>query len=132
MINIDTRPDLITILIELTNHNCTFYKENQVAIELPQFQNKTEDPWYGLTLVCKPNRLSIDVYICKDETNMNADAYIATFENLTSLDDLITRVIDTLKTCSTCNKEVKLSDLRVVGNKIMCSECCKNIRSKTI
>lgn len=129
MINIDTRPDLISLLMELNRYNCTSITENQILIEIPQFSHKL-DPWYGLILVCKPNRTSIEVYVCKDKNNAKTDAYVGCFENFKTLGDLIDQVIEDMKTCDNCGNVVELNDLFIHNNKIICVNCHKNIRSK--
>lgn len=128
MISIDTRPDLIKLLIELNHYNCKSVKDNQIIIEIPQFKNKTNDPWYGLVLVCKPNRTNIDMYISRDETGENI-VYVDSFDEVKSLDELITLTINKIKVCSKCSIIHELNDIVISGSKYMCIDCVNNIRS---
>lgn len=127
---IDTRPDLTTLLVELTRYHCTFGAENEIYIEIPQFKNKLNESWYGLMLVCKPNRTSIEVYICKSNPIDNQFAFIDSFEDIKSLDDLITKAIEKSKICSICGKTEPLNKVYIHNNKHICKNCYDNVRCK--
>ena len=130
MVSIDTRPDLIKLLIELNNYNCMFIEDDKIVIKIPQFANKKNDPWYGLSLICKPNRTTVEVYICKDEDKLDSNAYANSFDNVSSLDDLIMNIINSIKKCDICRKETELNDIYISDRKIICSECAKRARSR--
>ena len=127
---IDTRPDLAKLLLELNQYHCTFGLENQIFIEIPQFKNKSNEPWYGLMLICKPNRTSIEVYICKDNSPESKFVFIDSFDDIISLEDLISRSIEATKVCSLCGKSASLNNIYLHDSKHICKECNDKIRCK--
>lgn len=130
MIDIESRPDMAKILDELNNFNCYYPAEDQVVIAIPQFQNRAEEPWYGIALVCKPHTTYIDTYICYDGPPYGAQAYLDMFDTRKdTLETIISGSIKAAQTCISCNKIYPLNDIFIyhyTGH--VCKNCCDNNR----
>ena len=132
MVDIDSRPDLRYLLAELNNYKCDFVKDDQIVISIPQFQKKTNEEWYGLALVCRPEKTEIGVYICFDGPEYGAQSYIMTIDNKhhLQLSTIIDEALKTVTTCDVCKRKVELNRLYANANSHICEDCKKKIRGK--
>jgi hypothetical protein len=132
MVDLDSRPDLRYLLAELNNYKCDFVKDDQIVISIPQFQQKTNEEWYGIALVCRPGRTDIGVYVCFDGPEYGAQSYLTTIDNKhhLQLSTIIDEAIKEAKVCTGCKTSHDLNKMyqNVTGR--LCEECKKKIRSK--
>ena len=117
MIDIDSRPDLRSIIMELNNYIYSYGKDNQINIAIPKFQNKANEFWYGLTLSCRPNRTDINTYICASLNDEQNISYLKNFETKDiTLDKIINDSIQEAETCQICNKHYDIDKMEFFDN----------------
>ena len=130
MIDVESRPDLTKLLIELEQYGYKTGPNDTLYIPIPQFQRKT-DPWWGLALVCKPERTDIHSYICYDGPEAGPQCFLGVFNsNKVNLEIIIEESINMAKKCHKCRKYKELDDLFHSGNGHVCSDCFKKIRKQ--
>ena len=124
MLDIDTRPDLRTLMLELQQYNIDYIHEDQIIVPVPYFQRNSG--WYGISLSCRPNRQSVNVYICENKHD-GASSFLYTIDNITgiSLQDIIDESTKLAETCDKCKETYELEDMIIYNKLHVCPNCAK-------
>lgn len=121
MIDIDSRPDLNSLLIQLINYKCVYTDDDQIIIELPNFK------WYGIALNCM-NVSKISTYLVESKYSMGT-VYLKTFYKMNDLDTIINESIQEASICKKCGN---IEAETIVGPNILCKQCAAKIRQNKI
>lgn len=118
MVDIDSRPDLTSLLVQLSDYDCIYTEDDQIIVKIPDFS------WYGIALNCMSTS-SIMTYLVETKGSVGT-VYLKTFYN-NNLDTIIKESIEESKICKKCGSH---NANLVIGPNIICAECASKIRSR--
>lgn len=118
MIDIDSRPDLTSLIIQTSKYNAIYTEDDQIIIAIDGFK------WYGIALNCM-NTEKISTYLVENKY-AKGTVYLKTYYNTFDLDTIIKESIAEASICKKCGStEAEV----VIGPNIICKNCASKIRN---
>lgn len=118
MIDIDTRPDLTSLLVQLQKYKCIYTEDDQIIIGLDDFK------WYGIALNCM-NSGQISTYLVETRYSCGT-VYLKTFYKMNDLDTIIKESVEEASICKKCGSH---DAAVIIGPNVLCKKCASKIRS---
>ena len=118
MVDIDSRPDLTSLLVQLSKYDCIYTDDDQIIVHIPNFN------WYGIALNCM-NPAKITTYLVEQKFD-NGTVYLSTFYN----NDLDNILQTSMREASVCKKCGNTNASKIIGPNIICADCAKKLRVK--